>query len=90
MRFCGFSAAKKHSCKCALNNNNYGLHFFCHFILKGGQLGVDDQDPLPNEDVSVGDENISNNVQHPVNSEFITISVTNENGEKIKGQLPNG
>lgn len=60
--------------------------------MKGGQLGVEDQDPLPNEDVSVGyDENIPNNAQQPpVNSEFITISVTNEHGEKIKGQLPNG
>lgn len=58
--------------------------------MKGGHLGVDDQDPLPNEDVSVGDENISNNAQPAVASEFITISVTNENGKKIEGQLPNG
>lgn len=53
-------------------------------------MGVDDPDPLPNEDVSVGDENVSHNAQHPVNNEFISISVTNENGDKIKGQLPNG
>ncbi|XP_055303066.1 P protein isoform X2 [Sitodiplosis mosellana] len=61
-----------------------------HERIHGGHLGVDDQDPLPNEDVSVGDENISNNAQHPVNNEFITISVMNEHGEKIKGHLPNG
>lgn len=58
----------------------YGHHI-------GGSLTIDEQDPLPSEDVSVNDENISH-ISHPVNSEFITISVTDERGEK--GQLPNG
>lgn len=68
-----------------MNNNDYIKKKI--LIYTGGHLAVEEQDPLPNEDVSVTDENISNNA---VNSEFITISVTNELGEKIKGQLPNG
>lgn len=52
-------------------------------------MTIDDQDPLPNDNVSMTDENASPTA-HPVNSEFITISVTNEHGEKIKGQLQNG
>lgn len=59
-------------------------------MLSGGHLTVnDDQDPLPSEDVSVTDENFSHNSQQMPN-EFITISVTNEHGEKIKGHLQNG
>lgn len=47
---------------------------------------MDDQDPLPNEDISVIDENKS---QDTTANEFITISVTNEHGKSIKKQHSN-
>lgn len=59
------------------------------FAFTGGSLTIDEQDPLPSEDASVNDEHLSH-ISHPVNSEFITISVAGEHAEKIKEQLPNG
>lgn len=67
----------------------FHIFYICFDIdfLTGGNLAIDDHDPLPNEDVN--DEHSSHDL-HPVNSEFITISVSNDQGEKIKGQLQNG
>lgn len=56
------------------------------YLFSGGLLAVDDQDPLPNEDVSIADDNISNN---HVNTDCITINVTNEHGQKVRDQLQN-
>lgn len=73
-----------------MNNKwTFSIIFFILIYISGGSITIDDQDPLPSEDVSVIDENLSH-IGHPVNSEFITISVTNEHGEKFQGQLPNG
>lgn len=55
------------------------------FISLGGHL--EELDPLPNEDISVTDENVSHNSQ---NNEFITISVTNEDGQNVKQTERNG
>ncbi|XP_031624628.1 P protein-like isoform X2 [Contarinia nasturtii] len=62
-----------------------------HERIHGSHLGVEEQDPLPNEeDVSVGDVNITNHAHPPVTGEFIAINVRNDEGEKVKQQLPNG
>lgn len=60
-------------------------------MLAGPQL--DEQDPLPNEDISVTDENESHHSQAITASphhENITISVTDEHGQKIESHEPNG
>lgn len=47
-------------------------------------MPIEEQDPLPNDDVN--DE-----TPQPMNNEFITINVaSNEHDEKTKRQLPNG
>lgn len=53
----------------------------------GGHL--EELDPLPNEDISVTDENVSHNSQN-TNNEFIAINVTNEHGQKLKPNEQNG
>lgn len=63
-----------------------GIFFF--FFQTGGHATIEEQDPLPNEDIN--EENTLHHSQ-PVNSEFITISVSsNEQAEKAKEQLHNG
>lgn len=59
--------------------------FFSSLLSIGGlHLAIEEQDPLPNDDVN--DE-----TPQPVNSEFITINVaSNEHDGKIKSQIPNG
>lgn len=54
--------------------------------ISGGFLTVDEQDPLPNEDVSVNGDTIPNN---HVNNDCITINVTDEHGDKVRDQLQN-
>lgn len=65
-----------------------GILSFVWSFSTGGHAPIEEQDPLPNEDIH--DEN-SLHHSHPVNSEFITISVSsNEHAEKAKEQFHNG
>lgn len=62
---------------------------FCSFLVSslssgGLHLPIEEQDPLPNDDVN-------EELTQPVNSEFITINVaSNGHDENGKRQIPNG
>ena len=64
---------------------NFFIFIFLSLLSIGGlHLAIEEQDPLPNDDVN-------DDTPQPVNSEFITINVaSNEHDEKIKTQIPNG
>lgn len=68
---------------------SYIFIFIFFYLFLGEHL--DELDPLPNEDVSVTDENVSHNsFSHQTNGDCITINVTNEHGQKILTQPHNG
>lgn len=57
--------------------------FKSHFT--GGSFTLDDQDPLPNDDLPEIDEH---HLNHDLNTECITINVSDEaNGQKIRDSL---
>lgn len=63
---------------------NIECHLFSESHFSGGSLTLDDQDPLPNDDLPGIDEHLN----HDLNTDCITINVSDEtNGQKIRDPL---